>query len=149
MQPEMRMTWLRARMPRFTHHEDEKDAILSYLINHDRISDGADSASPAPPRRGERRGTARRRTAARRRGLQLHRLPPVRDLRPQEYGCPGTKGSDLMGLGNRLRPEYFSLGQLPAADHPRLRDALVSSAPSRASWGTMYEAALGGLARRQ
>ena len=107
MQPEMRMTWLRARMPRFTHHEDEKDAILSYLINHDRIADGADPASRhhlAEVSEEERLVVGRRLVGAG--GFSCIACHQFGTYVPKNTAL-GTKGSDLMGLGNRLRPEYF------------------------------------------
>ena len=40
---QVRLPWLRVRMPRFQHTPAEKEALLTYLIGHDRIPD------PDPP----------------------------------------------------------------------------------------------------
>jgi cbb3-type cytochrome oxidase cytochrome c subunit len=107
MQPDMRMPWLKVRMPRFTHHEDEKQAILSYLINHDRIADGADATlrqQLAEISEQERLVVGRRLVGAG--GFSCIACHQFGTYVPKNTAL-GTKGSDLMGLGNRLRPEYF------------------------------------------
>lgn len=107
MQSDMRMTWLRVRMPRFTHREDEKQAVLSYLINHDRLAEGADPAVRqhlADITDQERLVAGRRLVGAG--GFSCIACHQFGTYVPKNTAL-GTKGSDLMGLGNRLRPEYF------------------------------------------
>lgn len=107
IQPDMRMTWLRARMPRFTHREDEKQALLSYFVEHDRIADGADPAARAHLAEisdEERLVVGRRLVGAG--GFSCIACHQFGRYVPKNVAL-GTKGANLMGLGERLRPEYF------------------------------------------
>src|SRR5690606_12412988 len=51
LQKEVRLPWLHVRMPRFDHTDHEKEALLAYLIGHDRIPDGAPTSLASPRRR--------------------------------------------------------------------------------------------------
>jgi len=107
MQSDMRMTWLRARMPRFTHRDDEKQALLAYFVGHDRLADGADPALRqhlADISDEDRLVSGRRLVGAG--GFSCIACHQFGTYVPKNVAL-GTKGSNLMGLGERLRPEYF------------------------------------------
>lgn len=105
-----RMTWLKVRMPKFSHTKDEAKAILSYLEDHDRIPDHA-PATPSYPIH-EDIATADTQTLlagrelAGGKGFSCVACHQLKDYQPPKVAL-GTRGSDLYQLGARLRPTYF------------------------------------------
>ncbi len=105
-----RMTWLKVRMPKFTHTKDEAAAIIAHLVGHDRIPENA-PATPAYPIH-EDIATADTQTLlagrelAGGKGFSCVACHQLKDYQPPKVAL-GTRGSDLYQLGARLRPSYF------------------------------------------
>ncbi|MCA9078494.1 MAG: PQQ-dependent sugar dehydrogenase [Planctomycetaceae bacterium] len=110
-QKSARLPWLDVRMPRFRHTKEDQQALLSLLIGHDRIPDGAPEtvASPSPVDGPE---TDREQTL-----LTGHALAGAGafncvachkfgDYEPRNVAL-GTKGCDLLMIGDRIRAEFF------------------------------------------
>lgn len=102
-QKKVRLPWLSVRMPKFEHSKSESEALRSFLIEHDRIPE-----RDAPPGKA---GTSSQTLVA---GQQL--------IGPTGFSCIachvagsyaprnvalGTRGSDLLMPGERMRKEYF------------------------------------------
>jgi glucose/arabinose dehydrogenase len=98
-------------MPRFIHTEAEQEALLKYLIGHDRIPEGAPVVPGATK---PQETTAAQRTETLLAGHTLvggggfscvacHRFGK---FEPRNVAL-GTRGSDLMQIGQRMRHEYF------------------------------------------
>lgn len=116
-QNERRLPWLRVRMPRFAHAEQDSQALLAYVIGHDRIPAGAPHAAPAA-------GVAVNGAAGNPRDIDEsqtlidgHALIGVKGFgciachavgsyRPKNVAL-GTRGSDLFLLGERMREEFY------------------------------------------
>ncbi len=105
-----RMTWLKVRMPKFSHSKEESTAVIAHLISHDRIPENA-PATPAYPIH-EDIATADTQTLlagrelAGGKGFSCVACHQLKDYQPPKVAL-GTRGSDLYQLGARLRPAYF------------------------------------------
>ncbi len=106
-----RLPWLNVRMPRFTHSEEDQRHLLSYLIGHDRIPDDA-PASLASAELSAEPATDVEQTL-----LTGHALAGAGafncvachkfgDYEPRNVAL-GTKGCDLLMIGDRMRSEFF------------------------------------------
>ena len=106
-----RLPWLNVRMPRFRHTDHERQLLVEYFIQHDRIpADGPGGAAPLlaePPaeiaaaewtRAGIALGGAR--------GFSCVGCHMVGTYQPRGVAL-STRGSDLHRIDQRLRPEYF------------------------------------------
>jgi mono/diheme cytochrome c family protein/glucose/arabinose dehydrogenase len=102
-----RLPWLKVRMPRFRHTATETDALVAYLVAHDRIPDGsgAELTWDAAARLEEPTLLA---------GQALVSSGGFNCIACHQFGAYeprnvalGTKGSDLLGLGARMRPSFF------------------------------------------
>ncbi len=131
-----RRPWLKVRMPRFNHTDTERDAVVHFLVEHDRIPAnpptglgrsgvaGVESSSPQPK--------ATTKTAG---GSKTRPQPPGAELEPASalaaghqlvsargFGCMSchtvgkhhpksiavnARGSDLLKIGDRVRHEWF------------------------------------------
>lgn len=126
-----RLTWLDVRMPRFDHSKDDLEALVAYFVGHDRIPAGAPAGrggTEEKSRNAENRGPAKPPAATTPNGGNDH----INDSQilvaghtlvgPRGFSCIachqvgsyvprntaiGTRGSDLLKLGERMRPEYF------------------------------------------
>ena len=112
-QPALRLPWLRVRMPRFQHSDTERQALLAYLIGHDRLPDVSSNqvAQEVPLTKPK---DAAEHKALKQAGEKLlgakgfscaacHKIGP---LEPRNVAL-GTRGSDLYRLGERMRYPYF------------------------------------------
>ena len=102
-----RMDWLRVRMPKFKHSEADAKALTSYLIGHDRIPDGAptwDKAEPTAKPDDQTLLIGQELVGAK--GWSCIACHQVGEYVPQK-AIIGTRGSDLVGLGDRMRYSYF------------------------------------------
>ena len=102
-----RMDWLRVRMPKFKHSETDSKALTSYLIGHDRIPDGAptwDKAEPNTKPDDQTLLIGQELVGAK--GWSCIACHQVGEYVPQK-AIIGTRGSDLVGLGDRMRYSYF------------------------------------------
>lgn len=107
-QKKRRMPWLSVRMPQFDHSAADKQALLAYLIEHDRIPDGTpDARNDVPPTDAADEQTLLA-------GQNLVGAGGFSCIACHEFGdyvppnvAIATHGCDLLGLSSRLRPEYF------------------------------------------
>lgn len=109
-----RLPWLRVRMPQFEHKPEESAALLSYLVNHDRIPAAAPQTEAAPKATVADSKEAGRLVELRRtgqllagtRGFSCTACHKIASYEPRNVAL-ATRGSDLYLLGQRMRPEYF------------------------------------------
>ena len=102
-----RMDWKMVRMPKFKHSDADRQSLVDYFINSDRIPDGAptwdinDDASKVDDQTlliGQELVGPK--------GFSCIACHQVGDYVPKKAAM-GTRGSDLVGLGNRMRHSYF------------------------------------------
>lgn len=103
-----RLPWLSVQMPRFNHSEQELAALTDYLIGHDRLPNGIPDErlklnQPELPA-SEELLVGRELTGGR--AFNCIACHKMGDYEPRNTAL-GTKGSDLLGVAGRLRPEYF------------------------------------------
>lgn len=108
-QETVRLPWLKVRMPKFNHTAAERAALTRYFIEHDRIP----AATQVPPA-----GLNANDTPVDSETLLLGRqlvgsggfsciaCHTVGDYTPRNTAL-GTRGSDLKGMGRRLREEFY------------------------------------------
>jgi mono/diheme cytochrome c family protein len=104
-QDRIRADWLKIQMPRFKHSREELAALKTYLVSRDRIPDAGQPDLPTvdlPP--DEILVTGRRLIGAG--GFSCIACHQVGDYVPKNVAL-GTRGSDLLGIANRLRPEFY------------------------------------------
>ena len=103
-----RLGWLAVRMPRFQHTDVELRQLTRHLIGHDRMP------GPLPDVRLQLAESTLSKSEALLLGRELtggrafnciacHKMG---DYEPRNTAV-GTRGSDLLGMAGRLRPEYF------------------------------------------
>jgi mono/diheme cytochrome c family protein len=129
-----RLPWLLVRMPKFRHSPDERSAITQFLIGSDRIPDVADTVRPelfehfnpyhTPLASPEDLLTGNHLIgAAGFNCISCHKAGP---FEPRNVAM-GTRGSDIMLMGSRLRPRYFlrwmqnPIRVVPGIEMPALR----------------------------
>jgi len=129
-----RLPWLLVRMPKFRHSPDDRSAITQFLIGSDRIPDVADTVRPelfehfnpyrTPLASPEDLLTGNHLIgAAGFNCISCHRAGP---FEPRNVAM-GTRGSDIMVMGSRLRPRYFlrwmqnPIRVVPGIEMPALR----------------------------
>ncbi len=110
-QQSVRLDWLSARMPRFRHSADDKQALVDFLIGHDRIPAGAPRATQSARPTAELQPASSEtlvqgHTLVGPRGLSCIACHQIGDFVPKNVAL-GTRGSDLLLLGTRMRSEYF------------------------------------------
>lgn len=113
-QKERRLPWLLVRMPKFRHTDAERAALVQHLVTSDRIPDEADEARQDVLAHIDLTGKEKADAADLLLGNQLtgargfncvacHRAGP---FEPRNV-APGTRGSDIMTMGRRIRPRFF------------------------------------------
>lgn len=107
-QKQIRLPWLRVRMPRFAHPEPEKAALLAHLIGHDRIPDGAPVANAvaSAPKSTDAQTLVLGQTLVGAKGFSCVACHKIGEYEPKNVAL-GTRGSDLMMLDGRMRKSYF------------------------------------------
>jgi len=131
-QKTIRMPWLRVRMPRFQHSTADKQALLDYLISHDLVPDDG----PRPPdfmidssdqNRAQLLIAGQTITGAK--GFSCISCHVLGEYEPRNVAL-GTRGSDLLMLGSRMRKEYFlrwvhnPLRIVPGMEMPALKKSV-------------------------
>ncbi|HVW00637.1 MAG TPA: c-type cytochrome, partial [Planctomycetaceae bacterium] len=106
-----RLPWLKVRMPRYQHSEAEQAALVKYLIGHDRIPEGLPDAfngnRPKPATSAPRTETLLAgHTLVGGAGFSCVACHRFGKFEPRNVAL-GTRGSDLMQIGKRMRREYF------------------------------------------
>ena len=110
-----RLPWLKVRMPKFSHSETDLRAMTEYLIAHDRIpadaphSPGTDTQKTAAQNSASQSpvdGLLIGHTLSGPRGLSCTACHVLGKYKPGKIAL-GTRGSDLVGIGQRMRRDYF------------------------------------------
>ncbi len=110
-QTDRRLPWLSVRMPRFQHTDQELQELVQSLITADRIPDAADSARPeiaeaasSGKATAQDLLTGNQLTGAA--GFNCVACHSAGSFEPRNVAL-GTRGSDLLTMGSRLRPRFF------------------------------------------
>jgi mono/diheme cytochrome c family protein/glucose/arabinose dehydrogenase len=110
-----RLPWLTVRMPRFQHSDQERSALLAAFVSHDRIPDDAPESAATRSDAAQARAAAdsneESRVVAGQRlvgpsGFSCTACHDMGAYAPKNVAIP-THGSDLMGIGRRMRREFF------------------------------------------
>jgi mono/diheme cytochrome c family protein len=132
-----RLPWLSVRMPRFPMSKGDQDAIARYLIASDRIPDAADDARkelfehynphhPVLATTDELLTGNQLVGAAGFNCIACHKAGPYE---PRNVAL-GTRGSDIMTMGQRVRSRYFlrwmqnPIRVVPGIEMPAIRKAV-------------------------
>ena len=113
-QVDRRLPWLLVRMPKFKHSEADRSTLVHHLVSSDRMPDEADAARQDLLAEVDLTGTAVASTEDLLLGNQLtgaagfncvacHKAGP---FEPRNVAL-GTRGSDIMTMGSRIRPRFF------------------------------------------
>ncbi len=105
-----RLPWLRVTMPRFVHRKEDQAALVAHLIGHDRIPDDPPQPRQAPIEKSIVPAAAELLKAGKTlvgpKGFSCVACHRLGRFEPRNVAL-GTRGSDLVELGTRMRPEYF------------------------------------------
>ena len=102
-----RMDWKLVRMPKFRHSDAERQALADFLINSDRIPDGAPTWEiKDDDSKVDDQTLLIGQELVGPKGFSCIACHQVGDYVPKK-AIMGTRGSDLVGLGNRMRHSYF------------------------------------------
>ena len=113
-QKERRLPWLFVRMPKFRHRDADHTAIIHHLMTTDRIPDAADDVRADVLAHVDLTEQTKATTDDLLLGNQLtgaggfncvacHTAGP---FEPRNVAL-GTRGSDIMSMGSRIRPRFF------------------------------------------
>ncbi len=106
-QQRIRLPWLKVRMPKFRHTAAEERALLAYLIGHDRISDRPRDAAPAIAADEDATQTLiAGHELVGGKGFSCVACHAFGKFEPRNVAL-GTRGSDLLQPGRRMRKEFF------------------------------------------
>ena len=105
-QKSIRLPWLRIRMPRFVHSKDELAALTHYLVAHDRVPGDPPATPSVPPRGGNDQTLLESQDLVSFKGFSCIACHQFGSFVPKNVAL-GTRGSDLKGLAERIRREYF------------------------------------------
>ncbi len=102
-----RMDWKLIRMPKFNHSDADRQAFVDYFINSDRIPDGAPTwdFNDVDTKVDDQTLLIGQELVGPK-GFSCIACHQVGDYVPAKAAM-GTRGSDLVGLGNRMRHSYF------------------------------------------
>lgn len=108
---ERRLPWLQIRMPRFVHKTGDAESLVQALVAADLIPDSADHvrsriAEAATDRPASPEDLLTGNTLAGAAGFNCVACHKAGPFEPR-FVAPGTRGSDLMTMGKRIRPRYF------------------------------------------
>lgn len=109
-----RLPWLTVRMPGFRHSEQDAAALVRHLVVRDRIPDAADTARPeiatathaatVSVATSDELLLGNQLTGAG--GFNCVACHSAGSFEPRNVAL-GTRGSDLLTMGSRLRPQFF------------------------------------------
>ncbi|MEZ6046152.1 MAG: c-type cytochrome [Planctomycetaceae bacterium] len=107
-QDRVRVDWLKVRMPKFKHSKEESSALLTYLKGHDRIPGNGPAVTDIPeiPQGSEEEWFLTGQALVGARGFSCIACHQIGDFKPKKVE-PGARGTDLKGIGNRMRKEFF------------------------------------------
>lgn len=132
------LPWLLVRMPKFALAKEDRESIVRHFVGSDRIPDAADMARPelfeyVNPHHPSLATTSELLTGNQLIGaggfncLACHRAGP---WEPRNVAM-GTRGSDIMAMGQRLRSRYFMrwmqnpIRVVPGVEMPALRKSIT------------------------
>lgn len=104
-----RMDWLEVRMPKFSHSDDESEALVKALVETDRIPDGAPDPhifTVADDAHVTSEELLQANTLVGPRGFSCVACHSLGDYTPRNVAL-GTRGSNLLNIGDRMRSSYF------------------------------------------
>ena len=102
-----RMDWIHARMPKFAHTKSDREAFVAYFVGHDRIPDAAPTWNIAKKKKFVWDSTvAIGQALTGPKGFSCIACHQAGSYVPKKAAM-GTRGSDIVGLGERMRHEYF------------------------------------------
>jgi mono/diheme cytochrome c family protein len=102
-----RMDWIHARMPKFKHAKSDRDALIAYFVGHDRIPANAPTWNIAKkPGRVVDKTVALGQDLTGPKGFSCISCHQAGSYVPKKAAM-GARGSDIVGLGTRMRHEYF------------------------------------------
>ncbi len=102
-----RMDWKLVRMPKFKHSDEDRQALVDYFISSDRIPDNAPTWDiKADDAKVSDQTLVIGQELVGPKGFSCIACHQVGDYVPKKAAM-GTRGSDLVGLGNRMRHSYF------------------------------------------
>ena len=102
-----RMDWIHARMPKFKHANQDREALIAYFVGHDRIPADAPTWTIAKkPRTVLDKTVALGQDLTGPKGFSCIACHQAGSYVPKKAAM-GTRGSDIVGLGERMRHEYF------------------------------------------
>ncbi|WP_339727236.1 c-type cytochrome [uncultured Gimesia sp.] len=131
-QKTIRMPWLRVRMPRFQHTKADKEVLLKYLVAHDLVpNDGPRQPDFMIDSSDENQAQLliAGQTITGAKGFSCISCHVLGEYKPRNVAL-GTRGSDLLMLGKRMRKEYFlrwvhnPLRIVPGMEMPALKKSV-------------------------
>jgi mono/diheme cytochrome c family protein len=136
-QASRRLPWLLVRMPKFGFSADDKSAIAHSLIGADRIPDVADAAreelfqhlNPHHPAAATPADLLTGNHLIGAGGFNCIACHKAGPYEPRNVAM-GTRGSDIMSMGQRIRPRYFMrwmenpIRVVPGIEMPAIRKAI-------------------------
>lgn len=113
-QKDRRLPWLLVRMPKFRHSDADRAAIVQHLISSDRIPDQADAARAdvlahidvTQPKSATTEDLVLGNQLTGAGGFNCVACHSAGPFQPRNVAL-GTRGSDIMTMGKRIRPRYF------------------------------------------
>ena len=105
-QKSVRLPWLRVRMPRFTHTTAEKQALLAHLSGHDRIPAETVKTAASPEKSDKTQTLLAGHELVGGKGFSCVACHAFGKFQPLNVAL-GTRGSDLLMPGRRMRRSYF------------------------------------------
>ena len=100
-----RLPWLQVRMPKFPLAEEERQDLVAYLVGHDRIP-AIDAPEEALPSEETGNQLVAGHELVGGKGFSCVSCHRLGTFAPTEVAL-GTRGSDLRGIGDRMRREFF------------------------------------------
>ncbi|MCH7988177.1 MAG: c-type cytochrome, partial [Planctomycetes bacterium] len=130
-QKTVRLPWLRVLMPKFQHSKEDKAALLTFLIGHDRIPDGAPQTpvTVATNKADIAQTLVVGQTLIGAGGFSCIACHDIGEYKPRNVAL-GTHGSDLLMLGKRMRKSYYErwtaapMRIVPGMEMPSLKKAV-------------------------
>ena len=102
----VRKPWLSVRMPKFAHSKKDASAIVAYLVGQDRIPDDAPGVKSISTEKVDDQGLLIGQALVGPKGFSCIACHQVGEYEPRNTAL-GTKGSDLLAMGKRMRPAFF------------------------------------------
>lgn len=107
---QVRKSWLKVRMPKFEHSDNDKAAIVSFFVSQDRIPDSAPGSQPATSKVNELpvddQTLLLGQTLVGPKGFSCIACHQMGSHVPKNVAI-GTRGSDLLTLRSRMREPFF------------------------------------------